>query len=344
MSARTVRLAAALAAALLAPAARAYVRTTSTAGACFYWPTRVIGFKINAARVATSASCGDPGLVADTVAIEAVRSAFRTWTGEIQACTDLQLFDDGLTDSRSVGFDQRSGAQNENLVVFRRGWCSAVAPGGPSDPCWDVDPFATPTALGETCSNKYNCFEDAQPGDRATIAITTVTHNPKSGQIVDADIEFADWTGQMGALGGSQPPYGWYFTCGTDMSTCTAYGQEACAYVDLQSNATHEVGHFVGLAHPCEIGDRDCSPGTSPYADLVMFPSARPADTSKRTLRSDDQAGLCAIYPTGRPTATCIPESGGGGGGCASGGAGGILSALLALAALARGRRSSRTP
>ena len=342
MSARTVRLTAALAAALLAPAAQAYVRTTSSSGACFYWQERIIGFKINAARVATSQSCGDTTQSVDTAAIEAVRAGFRMWTGEIQACTDLQLFDDGLTDSRSIGFDQRNGAVNENLVVFRAGWCSEVAPGGVNDPCWDVDSFATSGAIGETCANKYNCFEDAQPGDRATIAVTTVTHEPRSGRIRDADIELADWNGQPGALASNQPPDGWYFTCTDDTSTrCGSYGQPDCAYIDLQSNVTHEVGHFVGLAHPCEIGTPDCGAG-SPYRSVVMFPTASLASTSKRVLTSDDRAGVCDIHPVGRAAATCVPESGGGGGGCASGGAGGILSALLALGALAR--RAPRAP
>lgn len=343
MSARTVRLTAALAAALLAPAAQAYVRTTSSEGACFYWPDRIIGFKINAARVATSQSCGDTTQSVDTAAIEAVRAGFRTWTGEIQACTDLQLFDDGLTDSRSVGFDQRNGAVNENLVVFRAGWCSERADGGIDDPCWDVDPFAIPGAIGETCANKYNCFEDAQPGDRATIAVTTVTHEPRSGRIVDADIEFADWNGAgIGqALSTSQSnvaPEGWYFTCTDTGTRCATYGEPGCAYVDLQSNATHEVGHFIGLAHPCELHPNNCTDADRP---LVMYPAATVGDTSKRVLTSDDRAGVCDIYPVGRPIATCVPESGGGGG-CASGGAGGILSALLALAALAR--RARRAP
>ena len=220
----------------------------------------------------------------------------------------MQLVDAGVSTSRNVGYDQRSGAQNENLVVFRAGWCSQVAEGGYNDPCWDVDPFASPAALGETCANKYNCFEDPQPADRATIAITTVTHDPRSGRIHDADIELADWTGQPGPLNSSQPPEGWYFTCTDDTSTpCASYGQDGCAYIDLQSNATHEVGHFIGLAHPCAINDTDCGLN-SPYRNVVMFPSARLRDTSKRVLTADDREGLCTIYPLGGPTSTCAAQ------------------------------------
>ncbi|ABS25474.1 MYXO-CTERM sorting domain-containing protein [Anaeromyxobacter sp. Fw109-5] len=337
MSGRTSRVAAAVAAVLVAFAAQAYERTKSSQGACFYWPQRTVPFWINANRSASSASCAAPS-GAETVAIEAARASFRTWTGAAQSCTDLVLEDRGLSASSIVGFDQRSGATNQNLVVFRDGWCSNEF--SDTDPCWDVDPFTSPSAIEETCANLRNCFEDPSPLDRATIAITTVTHDPRSGQIRDADIELADWTGLRDgqSLGSTQPPEGWYFTCGTYPSPCGTYGQDSCSYIDLQSNVTHEVGHFIGLAHPCELGDGDCGQN-SPFRDFVMFPSASLADFDKRVLHPDDLAGLCAIYPTGKAPVTC-GSSGGGGGGCASAGGGaGILSAALALAALAWRRR-----
>jgi hypothetical protein len=264
-----------------------------------------------------------------------VREGFRTWTGAVQDCTDLQLVDAGVSASRNVGYDQRSGAQNENLVVFRAGWCSQVAEGGYNDPCWDVDPFASPAALGETCANKYNCFVDPQPADRATIAITTVTHDPRSGRIHDADIELADWNGQgmnepLQPAPSTPAPDGWYFTCADRALQHLRPGRLHLR--GPQSNATHEVGHFIGL--PIRARRQLHRRG-----EAARDVPGRARDTSKRVLTADDRAGVCTIYPLGGPTSTCGSQTKSDGGGCASGGAGGILSALLALAALARRAR-----
>ncbi len=58
----------------------------------------------------------------------------------------------------------------------------------------------------------------------------------------------------------------------------------------------------------------------------TMFPTTTPGDTQKRTLNSDDVAGLCDIYPSG-------------GCGCGSAGAPGVIALLLAALALRPRRR-----
>lgn len=67
---------------------------------------------------------------------------------------------------------------------------------------------------------------------------------------------------------------------------------------DLDSVLTHEVGHWLGLDHSLE-------------RDATMF-TPFPGGTSFRTLASDDQRGICSIYPPGRrPTTTsCEPRHG----------------------------------
>jgi hypothetical protein len=71
---------------------------------------------------------------------------------------------------------------------------------------------------------------------------------------------------------------------------------------DVQSIATHELGHALGLDHP---SDASC-------ADETMWASAGSGETKKRTLESGDKAGLSALYlgvapPTPTPTPTPNP-------------------------------------
>jgi len=58
---------------------------------------------------------------------------------------------------------------------------------------------------------------------------------------------------------------------------------------DIQNVVTHELGHALGLAH---------NPDDS---KVVMYPSARLGETSKRSLALDDEDGAAALYPPGGP-------------------------------------------
>lgn len=100
------------------------------------------------------------------------------------------------------------------------------------------------------------------------IAVTIVANNPKTGEIVDADIEVND--------------------AGFDLTVSDA---SLPGQVDLQSTLTHEVGHFYGLDH-------------SPGRETVMFPDFDPANPrAKRSLSQDDIDGICALYAIPFPPA-----------------------------------------
>ncbi|MDB4944043.1 MAG: hypothetical protein JWP97_3577 [Labilithrix sp.] len=158
-------------------------------------------------------------------------------------------------------------------------------------------------------------------GIDATLAKTSVTYNDQTGEIYDADIEINTANNNMTI---SDPP-------------------KKVAY-DLQAIITHEVGHFIGIAHS---GD-DSS---------VMAPTYSPGSIAQRTLTPDDIEAVCAIYPPNSGV-VCDPEPRGGfSESCASpvetrsgvcsaaplakdaGGAGTASFAVMGLGALAVARR-----
>jgi hypothetical protein len=126
-------------------------------------------------------------------------------------------------------------------------------------------------------------------------ALTAIWFNRLNGEILGADMHF---NGGMGRF-----------------VECPASG---CAQgdVDLENVATHEAGHFVGLAH-------------SDVQGSTMWCSAEPTETENRSLSADDIAGVCAIYTPHEEKKK----------GCSLGGNAGALGALPLLGALALLRR-----
>jgi hypothetical protein len=95
-----------------------------------------------------------------------------------------------------------------------------------------------------------------------TLGLTTITFDPDTGEIYDADMEI-NATVPL-AVGDPVPPDGY----------------------DFLSIITHEAGHFLGMAHSGD--DR-----------ATMYASYAPGTTFKRTLTADDVEGLCSIYLPG---------------------------------------------
>jgi len=257
-----------------------------------------------------------------------VREAFAQWTGAARAgdagpCTDFTPIEGPPTPAHVVGRD------GTNLVVFRSGDCADVAPVG--DPCL--------TEGG--CGNRYNCWESdcfsgGGPHCPTVLALTWNTMDLGTGEIVDSDIELQDWNGSTSA------PTGWYFTCAPTAWTGTApacsvgspYGQQGCTAVDVGNTLTHEVGHVVGLDH---VASPACAAAA---ADLrpTMCASAPPGTLWMRTLAADEVDGICAIYPRGQATLTCVEPAAG----CGCGGGAASWPALLLMPLLRRRGTSPR--
>jgi hypothetical protein len=106
--------------------------------------------------------------------------------------------------------------------------------------------------------------DDVWPYDDAnnTLGLTTVTFDPDSGEIYDADMEI-NATVPL-SVGDPVPPTGY----------------------DFDSIVTHEAGHFLGMAHSGD--DR-----------ATMFAHYSPGTSTMRVLTDDDVKGVCNIYPPG---------------------------------------------
>lgn len=100
----------------------------------------------------------------------------------------------------------------------------------------------------------------AHHGPNDTLSLTTLTYHVETGEVLDVDLE----------LNGMVP---WAFDA-----------PEAGQY-DLEAALTHEVGHMLGLAH-----------SSVPEATMSAIHAMGSIDL--RTLAPDDEAGICAVYPS----------------------------------------------
>lgn len=109
-------------------------------------------------------------------------------------------------------------------------------------------------------------------GGGGILALTTVTYSKTSGEIYDADMELNSQNVKSFTLGDENVQF------------------------DLLSVATHEIGHFLGIAH-------------SPEGDATMFSNYAQGSIELRSLSDDDVAAICDIYPPTMPhSVDCDPE------------------------------------
>jgi hypothetical protein len=263
-------------AALIPARSQAYVRTLSMPdmnGGQHYlwWPTREVPYKIQsdcAPLNPAAISAGEDAAAFGRLCRDAIARSFQSWqqagtdAGQ-NPCSNMVLQPSGETSVREIGYDAKNPNES-NLVLFQPQACAGVV--GADDPCWSDD----------SCDGKYACFS----GGPEVFAVTTTTYNKSSGMLLDADIE----------VNGAPPPDGHNLSAET--------GTPLPGTVDIQNVLTHESGHFIGLAHNCG-GAVACTPELQ---EGTMFASASPGETVKRTLKPDDVAGYCHIYPLGEDT------------------------------------------
>jgi hypothetical protein len=171
------------------------------------------------------------------------------------------------------------------------------------------------------------------------LALTTVWS--QGARIVDADTE----------INAVDPRFKWGLL--PDDPVLAALASE----VDLQNALTHELGHVLGLDHPCFLGDGpqvppeldnlgqpvlSCADPALPDSvkNATMYPSSSPGSISERALSSDEVLALHDLYPArAAPGATNPMLSGRGGCAVADRRSGTWGAAFLMAALLARARR-----
>ncbi len=246
---RGVAAAVALALALHAEVAVAFCRTTTVAVVADFQPsltrcwTEGLPLYWRNPCVGYGVQRNASGEVGFDDAANGISQAFLRWTrascpstGSRRSRTSIDVRDLGAISCGEIGYNQ-SGA-NQNVIVFR---------------------------------------DDTWPHSQTdnTLALTTVTFNPNTGEIYDADMEI-NTHGQNITLVEPVPP----------------------GASDFASIVTHEAGHFLGLAH-------------SGVRNATMYASYTPSSTAMRELTSDDVAGICVVYrPDGARPVTDAGETG----------------------------------
>jgi hypothetical protein len=147
---------------------------------------------------------------------------------------------------------------------------------------------AVPTA---TVAYQFGGVTASQPGDDdGTSALGFVSH-PEMDRVLASTSLLVDDT--TGALIESDI----FFNAVFPWSVAAA-GETG--KVDLESIATHEIGHFSGLGHSA-LGETTVAGSGRQVdsAEAVMFPIAYARGSiAGRTLKADDIAGISDLYPT----------------------------------------------
>lgn len=266
----------ALAALAAPPAARAYVQSTTEAGKKTQWASSTIEVRVY--------HRDPPPFLTPELVKAATRASADAWSTPQVSCTDLRFVIVEVDEAQAP-----TKRDDANRITFRTmEWRK-----------WPCDETREKCAL-------Y---------DPNAIALTTVTSNKNTGEILDADMEINAVNHKF-----------------ADVEADGSKHMSVASLHDLQNTITHELGHLIGIDHNCygripargkptdEKGQEvpSCDNVGPDVADATMFARAQAKEIGKRTLAQDDRNAVCGVYPVGYQS-PFLPEDISGAGGCAYG-------------------------
>jgi matrixin len=218
------------------PSASAFCRTTTSQvppdydpAICGCWPSGLPLYWLNACVSYDIQENASKQISYDTAATD-IALAFTRWTSTTCATDDhgtgrvsIDVRDFGPVACNVVQYDNLGGP-NQHVIIFR-------------DDKWP--------------------YHDTSN----TLALTTVTYDPDTGEIYDADMEIN--------------------TFQYTLSTTPDVPEDG---YDFLSIVTHETGHFLGMAHATDM-------------HATMYAHYTPGSEAMRLLTEDDINGICTIYP-----------------------------------------------
>jgi hypothetical protein len=197
------------------------------------------------------------------------------------SCLTFDAQADGSS-KRDIDADLLTAVMAQAFATWLRADCGGRAPSLEVGTFGPVE-CAVPGFKQDARNANIVMFRDDRwpyPGSSDAFALTFVSFNPDTGQIVDADIEINSAEIEL-----------------------TTDGQGAG--VDLQAVLTHEAGHFLGLAHAAPEN-----------GDATMRARWDGKGTELRTLTLDDQGAMCELFPPDRPARRACEPIHGFGSGC----------------------------
>ena len=192
---------------------------------------------------------------------------------------------DGFVDAVT----KAAGAWNDPALDSSVAFTVTASADAPTEPAYD---HLNTIAFRTTTWDPPNYL----PGELAVTTVWTI-----GGRIVDIDTEINAVESDI--MWGLLPD---------DPMLAVAFTTE----VDLQNALTHELGHALGLDHPCYLGSSapefemnnqgdpvpSCSDPKLPesVSEATMYPSAMRGSIDERTLSPDEFLALHDLYPAGR--------------------------------------------